>query len=59
MTELEAKLYQVLMDRLAIVAPFRGIQITERQRHQLATDLAILTAKVLVDKNSMNYQGKK
>lgn len=58
MTELEAKLFNMLMERLSVIAPFRGIEMTERQRQYLATDLAILTARALEKESSKNYVGK-
>lgn len=59
MTELEVKLFHVLMARLKVLAPMRGVEMTEGQMHQLAVDLAITTAKVLVTEKSMEYKGKK
>ena len=59
MTELEAKLYGMLMQRFKVLAPMRGVDMTQQQMHQMSIDLAIMTARVLVDDRSTNYQGKK
>ncbi len=59
MTELEAKLYRMIQERLNVLAPMRGIEMTQRQMDQLSTDLAIMTAKVLVTEKSTDYQGKR
>lgn len=59
MTELEAKLYRMIAERLNVLAPMRGIEMTERQMSQLSTDLAIMVARVLVTEKSTDYQGKR
>lgn len=59
MTELEVKLYHMIHDRLAVLAPMRGVEMTPNQMGQLSTDLAIMVARVLVSEKSMDYQGKR
>ena len=59
MTELEAKLYNVFVQRLAVLAPMRGIEMTISQVNTISNDLAIAAARVLVKHDAMNHEGKK
>lgn len=59
MTELEAKLYWLFKERLKVLAPLRGVEMTDYQLIRISTDLAITAAPVLVKENANNYQGKR
>lgn len=58
MTELEAKLYWIFLEKIKTVAPLQGIQMTEQQACKLAIDLCQTAAHVLVNENSQNYEGQ-